>query len=86
MEFGNVEGFEIVVGRFDFRAFDDGEADGEEDVFDLLEDLADQMVRADGADDPGEREVDAFAGEGGFVRARFDRAAARFDFRFDVGA
>ena len=41
MELGNVEGFEIVVGRFDFRAFDDGEAYGAEDVFDLLEDLTD---------------------------------------------
>src|SRR5580692_1310045 len=41
MEFGDVEGFEIVVGRFDFGAFHDGETDGDEDVFDLLEDLAD---------------------------------------------
>ena len=29
MKFGNVEGFEIVIRRFDFGAFDDGEADGE---------------------------------------------------------
>jgi len=26
MKFGNVEGFEIVVRRFDFGTFDDGEA------------------------------------------------------------
>src|SRR5271168_573009 len=49
MKFRNVEGFEIVVGRFDFGAFDDGEADGDEDVFDFLEDLADQVMRTDGA-------------------------------------
>jgi hypothetical protein len=41
MEFGDVERFEIVVRRFDLRAFDYGEADGDEDVFDLLENLAD---------------------------------------------
>src|SRR6266850_673147 len=54
---GNVEGFEIVIGCFDFGAFDDGEADGEENVFDFLEDLTDQVMRADGADDAGKREV-----------------------------
>src|SRR5690348_3073632 len=68
MKFGNVERFEIVVGRFNFGTFDNGETDGEEDVFDFLEDLADQMVRADGAADAGEREVNAIAGEGGLVR------------------
>ena len=41
MEFGNVERLEIVVRRFNFGAFDNGEADGNEDVFDFLEDLAD---------------------------------------------
>src|SRR5439155_23459881 len=50
MKFGNVEGLEIVVRRFDFRAFDHGEPDGEENVFDGLEDLADQVVRTDRAD------------------------------------
>src|SRR5882672_7840655 len=58
MEFWNVQGFEIVVGCFDFGAFDDGEADGEKNVFNLLEDLADQVMRADRADDAGEGEVD----------------------------
>src|SRR6266850_1351334 len=57
MEFGNVERFEVVIGRLDFRAFDDGEADGEEDVLDFLEDLADQVTRADGAEDAGEGTV-----------------------------
>jgi len=51
----NVEGFEIVVRRFDFWAFDDGEADRNEDVFDFLEDLADQVMGAEGANDAGER-------------------------------
>ena len=62
MKFGNVERFEIVIRRFDFRAFDDGEADGKENVFDFLEDLANQMMRADGPDDAGERKIDAFVG------------------------
>src|SRR4029077_12020398 len=72
VEFGNVEGFEIVIRRFDFRAFDDGEADGDEDVLNFLEDLGDQVMRADGANDAGEREVNAFAGERGFFGARFN--------------
>ena len=55
MKFGNVERFEIVVGRFDFGAFDNGEADGNKDVFDFLQDLADQVMGADGALDAGER-------------------------------
>src|ERR1700676_58201 len=86
MEFGDVESFEVVIGRFDFGAFDYGKADGEEDVFDFLEDLADQVVRADGPRDAGEREVDVFMGESGLVGARFDGLTARFDLRFDVGA
>ncbi len=64
MKFGDVEGFEIVVRRFDFGAFDDGEADGNEDIFDLLEDLADQVMGTDRADDAGEGEIDAFADVG----------------------
>ena len=51
MEFGNVERFEIVIRGFDFRALGDGKADGDENVFDFLEDLANQVMRADGADD-----------------------------------
>src|SRR6266850_4589776 len=47
MEFRDIESFKIIVRRFDFGALDDGEADGNEDVFDFLEDLADQVMRAD---------------------------------------
>src|ERR1700731_473884 len=79
MEFGNVQGFEIVIRRFNFGAFDDGEADGEENVFDFLKDLADQVMRADGAVNPGEREVDALSCEGGFFGPGLDGCAARFD-------
>ena len=86
MEFGDVERFEIVVRRFDFWPFDYGEADGDEDVFDFLEDLADQMMRADGKTDAGEREVEVLTGEGRLVGTGFDGLAARFDLRFDVGA
>src|SRR5260370_42345270 len=86
MELGDVERFEIVVWRFDFGAFDDGEADGEEDIFDLLKDLANEMVRAEWTDDSRQGEVDALASACGFVGAGFDGFAALFDFRFDVGA
>src|ERR1700737_2464154 len=44
MELWDVERFEIVVGRFDFRALHDGEANGEENIFDLLENLTNEMV------------------------------------------
>src|SRR5580698_8198033 len=86
MKFGNVERLEVVVRRFDFRTFDDGKADRDEDVFDFLENLADQMMRTDGTRYAGEREIDAFARQRRFVRASFDRDALRLDLRFDVRA
>jgi len=86
MELGNVKSFKVVVWRFDFRAFYDGEADGEKDVFDSLQDLTDEMVRADWADDSREGEVDALADAGGFAGTSFDDFAALFDFGFDVSA
>ena len=85
MKFGNVERFEIVVRRFDFRAFDDGEANGDEDVFDFLDDLADQVMRADGADYAGEGEIDTVFGGGCGFCAGFDGDATRFDLGFDMG-
>src|ERR1700730_4286371 len=86
MEFRDVQGFEVVIGRFDFGALDDGEAYGEEDVFDLLKDLTNQMVRADGTNNSWKGEVNTLAGTGRLVGAGFDGFAALFDFRFDVGA
>src|SRR5258708_5622032 len=78
MEFGNVQSLEIVVGRFDFGAFDDREADGNEDVFDFLEDLANQVMGADWSVDAGEREVDAFASERGLFGAGLDHREPKF--------
>src|SRR5437667_6727546 len=72
MELGNIQRLEIVVRRFDFRAFDDREADGEENVFDFLEDLADQVMGANGANDAGKREVDAFADRSALIHQRLD--------------
>src|SRR5882762_10686165 len=86
MEFGNVERLKVVIGRFYFSAFYYGEAYGEENVFDLLEDLADEVVRADRAYDAGQREIDTVAGAGRFFRAGFYAFAALFDFGLDVGA
>src|SRR5438309_7609277 len=86
MEFRNVESLEIVIGCFDFGAFDDGETDREENVFDLLEDLPNEVVRAERTDDSGKRKVDAFTGAGGFLRACLNALASLFDFGLDVGA
>ena len=44
MKLRNVERFEIVVGRFDLRPFDNREADMDEDALDLLEDLPDDVA------------------------------------------
>src|SRR5260370_12791413 len=79
MDMRNIGSLEVVVRRFDPRAFDDRKADGEEDVFDLLKDLPNQMMRANGADDSRKREVNAFARTGGFVSAFFDCFKALFD-------
>src|SRR4029077_8192540 len=86
MKLRNVEGFEVVVGRFDFRAFHDGKADGEENVFDLLQDLVNQVVRTDRAENAGQREINALASAGGLAGTGFDGFAAFFDFGFYVGA
>jgi hypothetical protein len=86
MEFRNVEGFEIVVGCFDFGAFDDGEANREEDVFDFLEDLADQVMRADRTNDARKGEIYSFARERGLFSAGLDGRTAGFDLRLDMCA
>ena len=62
MVLGNVQRFEIVVRRLDFGAFDDREANGKEDIFDFLEDLADQVMEPIGRMTPGrERSIRSFA-------------------------
>ena len=86
MMFRNVQRFEIVIRRFDFRAFDDGKADREENVFDFLENLANQVMRADGADDAGERKIDALFGCRRSCSASFDFGLPRFDLSIDVAA
>src|SRR5258707_7079583 len=86
MVLGDVERLKVVVGRFDFRAFYDGETDGKENVLDVLEVLTDEVVRADGAYDAGQREIDTLAGAGRFFRAGFNTFTALFDFGLDVGA
>ncbi len=57
MMLGNIEGFEVVIRRLDFRAFDDGIAEREKDAFDFFDGLADQVTRADRTLDAGKREV-----------------------------
>src|SRR5690242_1691620 len=51
MELRDVQRFEVVVRRFNLRAFHNGEANGEENVLEFLQDLANQVMRANGMDD-----------------------------------
>src|SRR5207245_10279648 len=57
-----------------------------EDALDLLEDLPDDVARSDGADDAGERKVDALAGQRRLFGAGLDCRAAFFDLGFNVRA
>jgi len=76
--YSGCSGFEIVVRAFRFLAFDDGEADGNE-ILRFPEDLADQVMGADGANDAGEREVDPLTCRAVFSeRTRWLRGAFRF--------
>ena len=86
MEFGNVQRFEIVIRRFDFRAFRDGKADGDENVFDFLKDLANQVTRTDGTNNSGKRKIGAFTSGRCGLRNEFCGDAELFDFGFDVRA
>src|SRR5439155_9854710 len=76
MKLRDIQRLEIVVRRFDFGAFDDREADGEENVFDFLEDLADQVMGADGANDAGKGQVDTSLD--GFRITHFQRIDRKF--------
>jgi len=84
MMLGNIQRFEIVVRRFDFRAFDDRKADREEDVFDFLHHGANQVVCADRSNDAGERQVDAIFARGSYLLGRFDFEAFFLQFGFNV--
>src|SRR5208337_5066269 len=66
-------------------AFDDGKADGKENVLDFLEDLANEVTRADGADYAGEGEIDAVFGARRTSRKRLDVPLARFERGFHMG-
>ena len=63
MMFGDVQGLEIVVRRFDLRALDDSKAERKKDALDFLERLPHQMARADRANNTRQREIHAFTGE-----------------------
>ena len=84
MEFGNVQRLEVVIRRFDFGAFNNREANRKKDVLGFLEDLANEMARANRMDDAGEREVHALARERGLFRAGFDGSATGFNVQFNV--
>jgi hypothetical protein len=84
MELGDVQGLEIVVRRFNFRALDDGKADGKENIFDFLKNLTNQMVRANGTKHAGEGEVDALLGACGGFRACFDDGSSLLENNLDV--
>ena len=84
MMFGNIERLEIVVRRFDLIAFHDGKAKRKEDALDFFECLADQVRRPDWPNHARQREVDAFAGEGGCFRSGGYRLPKLLEAFFDV--
>ena len=84
MELRNIQRLEVVVRRFDFGTFDDRETNGEEDVFDFLEDLADEMVRADGANYAGEGEIDFFPSGSSFLLSFLYGDVERLQTAFDM--
>src|ERR1051326_1555749 len=86
MKFRNIQRFEIVVRRFDFRTFHHGKSYGYKNIFDFLEDLADQMTRTDRTDDSRKGEVRALFRRGGLVRSRLDGRTAHIHLRFHVRA
>ena len=57
MVLGDIERFEIVVGRLDLRPFDHAKSDREEDAQQFVERLPDQVPRPDGALDARKRKV-----------------------------
>ena len=61
MMLGNIQRLEIVVGRLDFGPFDDAEAQRKKNPLDFGEGLPQQVARAEGADDAGQREIDVVA-------------------------
>ena len=86
MKLRNIERFEIVVRRFDFRTLHDGKSDGNENIFDLLKNLTNQMPGTDGTNDTRKRKVHALFCESRFFGARLNCDAARFNLRVHVSA
>jgi len=63
MELGNVQRFEIVSRAFRFQGLDDGEAAWRRKLFSIfLEDLTNQVMRANGRTTPGRERFDTFRG------------------------
>lgn len=84
MMLGNVERFEIVVGRFYFRTLDYAETDRGENPLKFLEGLANQMPRTEWALDTGKRKIDFVVRRNGLLRGRLDYPLAFRDNGFDV--
>ncbi len=84
MKFRNVERLEVVVRRFNFRAFDNRKADGNENVFNFLKNLADQVMRTDGADHAGERKIDAILSIGDCPSRSFKSGQSVFQNNFNM--
>ena len=86
MKFRNVQRLEIVIRRFDFRAFDDGKANRKENVFDFLKNLANQMVRCRRGGSRREAKDRRGPWLPPRLQRRFDCGAPRFDLSIDVAA
>ena len=76
MMLGNIQRFEVVVGRFDFGSRDHAETDCGEDAQKFVVGLADQVTRANSALDAGEGELNFVASRSGLFRRRFFSAVS----------
>jgi len=84
MVLGDVERFEVVVGRLDFRPFDYRESDGKENALELFVGLADQVAGANRALDARQGKIDLIARGGCAFCCSFEFLALGFQCRFDM--
>src|ERR1700677_450064 len=61
MVLGNVQSFEIVIGRLDLRTFNDAEANRKKNAFQLFVGLPDDVRGAEGPFHAWNREIDTIA-------------------------
>jgi len=83
MELGMLRASKLCMA-FRFPGLRRRRSDGEKDVFDLLEDLANQVVRAKRSDDPGQGEVDVVLRKRRLLCVDFRGGEAQFQLRLNM--